>query len=113
MYLQPNVSEERIFEARIAIQLNAGRVIYSKQLERLYFHDRADGRIARTIRSALTGVGMKAAIEPILIDETRLIAVGHKLSMEADAFVAVQTALRLAGVAVELGDTEIIRRAGL
>ena len=111
--LQPNVSEERIFEARIAIQLNAGQVIYSRQLNRLYFHDSIDKRIAPTIKSVLSGLGKRVEIEPILIDEHRFIAVGHKLSVEPEAFVAVRTALRLVGVELELGDAEIIRRAGL
>ena len=111
--LQPNVSEERVFEARIAIQLNAGQAIFSEQLNRLYFHDALDKPIAQTVRSVLTGMGYRAPIEPILIDEHRFMAVGSKVYLDPAAYLPVSTALLLIGVKIERQRTEIIRRAAL
>ncbi len=109
--LQPNVNEERIYESRIVIQLNAGKAIYCDQLQRLYFFDSPDKPISVTISSVFSGMGYKAKIESVLIDQHGFIAVGKRIALDQDILVPVITALRLIGVSVKRGPSEILKRA--
>lgn len=110
--LQPNVDEVRIYEARIAIQLDCGEAIYCDQLKRLYFFDSSDKPIGATLSSVLHGMGRHTEIQPVLIDEHGFIAVGKRIDLEENTLVPVFAALRLIGVKVTRGISDVLQRAG-
>ncbi len=109
----PTKDEERIYEAHIVIQLGAGRAIYCERLGRLYFFDAPDKQIGTTVRAALRGLGHKADIQPVELDQHRYMAVGKKVQLDDSQLETVFSALALLGVAVERGDSDILRRAML
>ncbi|MDH3637052.1 MAG: hypothetical protein OES09_01130 [Gammaproteobacteria bacterium] len=110
--LPPGVDERRIYEARIVIQLDAGQAIYSERVKHLYFCDSPTKPISQAITSVFAGLNRPTRIEPVLIDELKFIAVGKKISLDNDELVAVCAALRLIGVEVTRGGSDILERAG-
>ncbi len=103
--------EERIYEAHIVIQLGAGRAIYCQRLGRLYFFDAPDKQIGTAVQAALRGLGHEADIQPVELDQHRYMAVGNKVQLGESQLETVFSALALLGVAVERGDSDILRRA--
>ncbi|MDH3381013.1 MAG: hypothetical protein OEQ39_29225 [Gammaproteobacteria bacterium] len=110
--LPPGVNERRIYEARIVIQLDAGQAIYSERVKHLYFCDSPTKSISDAITSVFAGLKRPSKIEPVLIDELKFIAVGKKIALDDDELVAVCAALRLIGVEVTRGGSDILKRAG-
>lgn len=105
--------QERIYEAHIVIQLGAGRAIYCERLGRLYFFDAPDKQIGTAVQAALRGLGHKADVQPVELDQHRYMAVGKKVQLGDSQLETVFSALALLGVAVERGDSDILRRATL
>ncbi len=95
------------------IQLGAGRAIYCKRLGRLYFFDAADRQIGAAVQAVLRGLGCEADIQPVELDQHRYMAVGKKVQLDDAQLATVFSALALMGVAVERGDSDILRRATL
>ncbi len=102
-YLMPDVDELRVYEARIAANLNAGQALYSEALERLYFCDNAERSIETTLSQIHASSGEPLRIDTVRLDDKGIFAVARKLSLRAPMKARVYAALRLLGVALRSG----------
>ncbi len=101
--LMPDVDVQRVYEARIATNLNAGQALYSAALGRLYFCDRPDQSIARALEQVFAHGGTVPRFEPVTIDDKGLFAVARKVALDETQRGRAYAVLRLLGVAVRAG----------
>ena len=106
--LMPDVDMLRVFESRLVLQLDRGRVIYCTRSGLLYFWEPdSGGRVRSIIECALKSLGRAYADAPVAMDNKGVFNKPRKVRLTSDELNVVLAALRLGGVEVVFNDTEL------